>query len=297
MSETVAISSGELTATISPIGAELVSLRDTGAREYMSDGDPRWWSGRAPVLFPIVGALNGDRYRLDGKEHALGKHGFARRSLFTLEEHDPCEWVRFALSDSEATRAMFPFAFRLELFHRIRGATLMTTATVSNTGDAPMPFSFGFHPAFAWPLPGGAAKEDHRIVFEHDEPQAIRRIDKAGQLLAGTFPTPVIGDTLVPDASLFEADALIWDAIHSRACSFGAPGGASLAVEWDNCPMLGIWQVPGAPFLCIEPWQGLADPQGFAGDFGAKPGVVELAPGREARFTLAITIRPPEITA
>lgn len=294
MNEGIAISSGELTATISPLGAELVSLQDPAGREYMSEGDPRWWRGRAPVLFPIVGALNGDRYRLDGQEYALAKHGFARKSLFVCEEHEPHESTRLALHDDAVTRESFPFAFRLELFHRIWGATLTTTATVTNRDSRPMPFSFGFHPAFAWPLPGSAAKEDHRVYFESAEPQPIRRLNANGQLLGNAFPSPVFGDTLAPDARLFEADALIWDRLESRACSFGAPGGASVALEWDNCPMLGIWQKPGAPFLCIEPWQGLADPQGFAGDFRAKPGVVELAPGDEARFTLAITVSPPE---
>ena len=294
MSNAVVISNGELTATISPLGAELISLTDGAGREYMSEGDPRWWSGRAPVLFPIVGALAGDRYRLDGQDYTLAKHGFARKSLFVCEEHEPYEWARFALTDSESTREAFPFAFRLELFHRVWGGTLTTTATVLNRDTRPMPFSFGFHPAFAWPLPGGAAKDDHRVVFETAEPQPVRRLDASGQLLPETFPSPVSGQTLTPDASLFEADALIWDRLASRACSFGAPGGASVALEWDNCPMLGIWQKPGAPFLCIEPWQGLADPEGYSGDFRAKPGVIALQPGASTSFSLAITLSPPE---
>ncbi|ANY19106.1 Aldose 1-epimerase [Tsuneonella dongtanensis] len=294
MSQPFAISSGEITAQIDPLGAELVSLTDAAGREYMSNGDPRWWTGRAPVLFPIVGALRNDRYRLDGQEYPLAKHGFARKSAFVCEEHEPYEWVRFALSDDAATRAAYPFAFRLEIFHRVWGGTLTTTATVTNRDTRAMPFSFGFHPAFAWPLPGGAAKEDHRVVFEHAEPQPIRRLSAQGQLLPETFPSPVEGDTLAPDAALFEADALVWDNMRSRACSFGTADGASLALEWDNCPMLGIWQKPGAPFLCIEPWQGIADPIDFACDFRDKPGVVELAPGADARFTLAITLSPPE---
>ena len=294
MSDGITISSGELTARVDPLGAELQSLTDAAGREYMTDADPRWWTGHAPILFPIVGALNGNRYYLDGREYAMGKHGFARQALFACEEHEPYEWVRFALADDEATRAAYPFAFRLDLFFRIWGATLTVTATVTNRDDKPMPFSFGFHPAFAWPLPGGAAKEDHRIVFEQDEPQPIRRIDADGLVLPESFATPVVGDTLVPEPSLFEPDALIWDRLRSRACTFGAPDGASLALEWENLPMLGIWQKPGAPYLCIEPWQGIADPVGFAGDFPDKPGIVTLSPGEDTQFTLAITVTPPE---
>lgn len=294
MNDGFTISSGELTARIDPLGAELQSLTDAAGREYMTDADPRWWTGHAPILFPIVGALKGSRYRLDGHDYAMGKHGFARRSLFLCEEHEPYEWVRFALEDSEATRAAYPFAFRLDLFFRVWGATLTTTATITNRDHRPMPFSFGFHPAFAWPLPGGAAKEDHRIVFEQDEPQPIRRIDREGLVLRDTFATPVVGDTLVPEPSLFDADALIWDRFRSRACTFGVPDGASVALEWENLPMLGIWQKPGAPYLCIEPWQGIADPVGFAGELSDKPGILALPPATSTQFTLTITVTPPE---
>ncbi|WP_375289843.1 aldose 1-epimerase family protein [Qipengyuania sp.] len=294
MSEPLAITSGDLTARIDPMGAELLSLTDAAGREYMTDADPRWWTGHAPILFPIVGALNGGRYRLGGEEYALEKHGFARKSLFRCEEHEPYEWARFVLEDSAATRGAYPFAFRLDLFFRVWGATLTTTATVSNRGDSPMPFSFGFHPAFAWPLPGGA-HDAHRIYFAEDEPQPIRRIDPAsGLLLPEPFPTPVAEGRLAPDSAMFEPDALIWDRLHSRSCEFGAPGGGSVSLEWENLPMLGIWQKPGAPYLCIEPWQGIADPVGFTGELTEKPGIVSLPPGQDMQFTLAITVTPPK---
>jgi galactose mutarotase-like enzyme len=294
VNEPVTITSGELTASMDPLGAELQSLTDAAGREYMTDADPRWWTGHAPILFPIVGALNRDRYRFDGREYAMAKHGFARTSLFTCEEHEPYEWARFALEDREPTRAAYPFAFRLDLFFRIWGATLTTTATIINRDDKTMPFSFGFHPAFAWPLPGGAAKEDHRIVFERAEPEPIRRIDSDGLVRPESFETPIDGDKLLPEASMFEADALVWDRVQSRACTFGAPEGGSVLLEWENLPMLGVWQKPGASYLCIEPWQGMSDPVGFDGDITAKPGIVTLPPGETIQFTLAITVTPPE---
>ena len=295
MSEPVTITSGELTAAIDPMGAELCSLTDAAGRQYQWSGDAAWWTGQAPILFPIVGALNAGRYRLDGKEYALEKHGFARRSLFRCDEHDPFEWARFVLEDSGATREVYPFAFRLDLFFRMWGGTLTITATVTNRDKRPMPFSFGFHPAFAWPLPGGASHDAHRVYFSQDEPQPIRRIDPAsGLLLPDSFPTPVEDGRLAPEAAMFEPDALIWDHLASRSCEFGAPGGGSVSLEWDNLPMLGIWQKPGAPYLCIEPWQGIADPVGFTGELVDKPGIVTLPSGEAMQFTLAITVTPPE---
>ncbi|MBW8783560.1 MAG: aldose 1-epimerase family protein [Novosphingobium sp.] len=292
MSELIAISSGELSARINPLGAELWSLTDADHREYMTDADPRFWTGHAPVLFPIVGMLNGGRYRLGHSEYALPKHGFARTSRFTVVQAAPSE-ARFLLSDSAATRQAYPFAFGLEIRFRVAGMALQVEAAVTNPGDAPLPFSFGFHPAFAWPLPGGAAKEAHEVIFDRPEPEPIRRIDPASALLLREPQrTPVDGRVLRPRAELFEADALIWDRLSSRSVRFGAEGGSWLDIAFPDCPYLGIWQKPGAPFLAIEPWHGLNDPEGFTGDFHDKPGVIMLPRGDSRRFRMDVTVRP-----
>lgn len=288
----VFIASDTLTARINPLGAELWSLTDRDGREYMTDADPAFWTGHAPLLFPIVGALNGGRYRLGETEHALPKHGFARTSLFECVETDAAE-ARFRLLDNEQTRAAYPFSFALEMAFRLDGWTLRMEATVENRDSQPLPFSFGFHPAFAWPLPGGAAKDAHRIAFAADEPQPIRRIDQAsGLLLPEPQPTPVEARTFTPDAALFEADALIWDRLHSRALSFGAESGARLDIAFPDTPMLGIWQKPGAAYLCIEPWQGLPDPLGYEGDLRDKPGVVALPRGGTRSFRMDVRVVP-----
>ncbi|WP_374410731.1 aldose 1-epimerase family protein [Novosphingobium colocasiae] len=284
------ITSGDLTARINLFGAELWSLTDRRGREFMTDADPAFWTGHAPVLFPIVGALREDRMRVNGQEFTLTKHGFARRSLFALEG-SRTDSARLILRDSPETHAVFPFAFGLELAFVLEGATLRIEATVRNPGSTALPFSFGFHPAFAWPLPGGAPKADHVIAFAEAEPQDVRRIDPgSGLLLAETFPTPVSGHHLTLDAALFEADAVIWDRLNSTALTYGAPGGAQLLVEFPDTPMLGLWQKPGAAYLCIEPWQGIADPVGFSGDLAAKPGILSLAPGAEHMMRMNVTV-------
>ncbi len=288
----IAIASDGLTARISPLGAELWSLTDATGAEYMTDADPAFWTGHAPVLFPIVGMVRDGRYRLDGREYTIPKHGVARGAKFRVTSTGS-DFAHFQLVDSVETHAAYPFAFALDVDFSLAGNTLQIAATVCNRGDVPMPFSFGFHPAFAWPLPGGAAKEAHRLVFEHDEPAPIRRIDPAcGLLLPDPQPTPVEGRDLAPSSALFEPDALIWDTLSSRAASFGAEGGAWLDLAWPDCPMLGVWQKPGAAYLCIEPWAGIADPVGFDGDFREKPGVMELAPGRAEAFRMDVTVRP-----
>ena len=292
MIDLVAIASDGLTARINPLGAELWSLTDAAGADYMTAADPAFWTGHAPVLFPIVGMVRDGRYRLDGREYAIPKHGVARTARFEVVAQEAGS-VTFRLTDNPTTRAAYPFAFQLDLKFAVEGMTLRMTATITNPGLTPLPFSFGFHPAFAWPLPGGAAKDAHRLVFERDEPEDVRRIDPAsGLLLPDPQLTPVEGRELAPTAEMFEPDALIWDALSSRAASFGAEGGGWLDLAFPDCPMLGVWQKPGADYLCVEPWAGIADPVGFDGDFRAKPGIMELAPGTSRSFRMDMTVRP-----
>lgn len=287
MSAPVVITSGDLTARIDPLGAELLSLQDRAGREYMTDANPAFWAGHAPLLFPIVGRLNGDVLRVDGREYPMRQHGFARRMVWEIVGAGD-DAVTFHLADTGETRDQYPFGFDLAVLHALEENRLSTVVRVGNPGDVPLPFSFGFHPAFAWPLPDGGNKAGHSITFDQPEPQDIRRLDGNG-LLALHEATPVAGRDLALDPALFEADALIWDALASRRLAYRSPDGPWLDIAF-NLPMLGIWQKPGADFICIEPWAGLADPTGFAGDLMEKPAVTVLAPGEEQRLTMDVTV-------
>lgn len=290
MTDTIRIATGALSAEISILGAELRVLRDEAGRDLLSDGPTEYWTGRAPFLFPIVGAVNGDRIHLDGRAYEMAKHGFARKSEFAVVDVE-ADRATFRLEANDATRARYPFDFRLDITHRIEGATLHMGAVLTNPGDVPLPASFGFHPAFRWPLPWGGERADHRLIFAEAEPDPIRRIDTAtGLVLPDPVSTPVEGDMLAPRDGLFVPDALIFDRLRSRSVRFGVPGARMLRVDFPEMPLLGVWTKPGAPFLCIEPWHGLADPVGYEGEFREKPYVIEVAPGAERRFAIAVTI-------
>ena len=289
MTDPIAISSGALSALIDPFGAELVSLSDADGRELMTDADPAFWTGHAPILFPVVGRLNGDVLRLDGVAYPMKQHGFARRQRFDVVAHDD-GGARFRLTANEETRAVYPFDFTLDVACALRDATLAIDVTVANRSDAPMPASVGFHPAFAWPLPYGQPRADHRIVFEADEPGEIVELD--GGLFAARRPSPLDGRTLHLADTLFTDDALIWDPVRSSSVTFGAEAGPQLRVDFPDTPYLGTWSKPGAAFVCIEPWHGHADPVGFTGDFRDKPGVFTVPPGDDWRCGMAITLQP-----
>lgn len=289
MGASVAIASDALSAEIAPLGAELQRLTAADGRELLWGGDPAWWGGRAPILFPIVGALAGDRYRLAGKGYALPRHGFARRSTFALVAQ-ASDHARFRLEDDAETRAAYPFAFALELDYRLSGATLAITATIINRDAIALPASIGFHPAFRWPL-GDAARQDHKLDFDQAEPHAVRRLDAGGLQLPMPEATPVEGTRLALTDDLFVRDVLILERLESRSLVYGAAGGPSLEIAYPDAAWLGIWSKPGAPFICIEPWQGVADPEGFDRDFRDKPGVIEIAPGQSYAFGMSVTLR------
>jgi galactose mutarotase-like enzyme len=280
------LANGRLTAAVSPLGAELRSLAVDG-RERMWRADPAWWSASAPLLFPIVGALAGDAYRLGGQTYALPKHGFARRSLFSLMDAAR-DRATFRLEASAATRAVYPFDFRMDVTFHLVGDALHITADLGNQGAAPMPASFGFHPAFNWPLDPDGDRLAHQILFDHDEPAPIRRLTVDGVVAPDPLPTPVKGRRLALADRLFDHDALLFDRLTSRGLVYGAPGEAGLRIDFPEMPYLGVWTKPGAPYLCIEPWQGIADPEAYAGDFRDKPGVISVAPGEARRFAMSV---------
>ncbi|WP_242147989.1 aldose 1-epimerase family protein [Sphingomonas sp. BAUL-RG-20F-R05-02] len=288
MADLIEIKGGGLSAAINPFGAELTHLRDAQGRELMTDADPKFWTGHAPLLFPFVGRLNGDMLRLDGAEYPMKQHGFARRHNFALVNHDAAS-AHFRLVDDAETRAVYPFAFALDATYSIAGATLTVAIAITNRGDVAMPASFGFHPAFAWPLPYGAPREDHRIVFAADQPGTLVELND-GLATSADRASPLDGRVLHLKEGLFDDDALIWNGLASRSVRYGASTGPQLDVAFD-ADKLGIWSKPGAArFVCIEPWHGIADPAGHTGDFRDKPGVFEIAPGGTWSCQLRVTL-------
>lgn len=289
MTDAITITAGGWTAEIATRGAELRRLSDPDGRALLWDGDPNYWTGRAPILFPIVGALANGRYRTDGETYSLSKHGFARDAEFAVASQE-AHHALFRLHANERTRAVYPFEFRLDVAFALMNGQLEMTATVANEGNRAMPASFGFHPAFRWPLPYGGARGDHLIRFSDPEPEPIRRIDSAGLATPVLHPTPIEGTDLHLRDDLFTDDAMILPAVHSRSLRYGAPGFPALEIKWEALPALGIWTKPGAGYVCIEPWQGHADPQGFNGDIRDKPGMLLIAPGTERLFRMSVTL-------
>lgn len=291
MSDTHEIASDRLSATIRAQGGELVALSNADG-PALWDGGPEW-PRHAPVLFPVVGRLTDDTLIHQGQSHRLTQHGFARDALFDWVERSPARAV-LELRESEATLAAFPFRFLLRMTYEIEAATLTVVTRVENPGDEPLTCGVGAHPAFAWPLAEGAAKDDHVLVFPQPEPGPGRSVE-AG-LLGGEIPLPFEGAELALADNLFANDAIVIPGAVNSSVRFSARDEEgrevrALTVAWEGYKDLGIWSKPsGAPFLCIEPWYGMASDIGWQGEFADKPGLLTLAPGEGRDLVWRVTL-------
>lgn len=285
----VSFSSADLTAQVNCLGAELSALRDRAGRDLLWDGDASVWAGRAPLLFPIVGELAGGSYRLGSATYHLPRHGFARRKQFEIVE-SASNGATFRLTADASTLQAYPFQFELDLRFTLNGPSLSVTALVRNVGDENMPASLGYHPAFRWPLPFGHARSSHFIVFAHDEPAPIRRLNGDGLLASERHPTPVVNRRLELADALFQDDVIIFDEVRSSSLVYGAEGAPQICLRYPDTPYLGVWTKPRANFICIEPWHGISDPEGFCGDFRMKPGVFMVPPGAAVPIEMTITL-------
>lgn len=288
MSETIRIANAELAVEVSSLGAEMQSLKTADGRDWLWNGDAAWWTGRSPILFPIVGKTPGDLLAVNGKTYPMAQHGIARRREFViLEQTDTA--CRHELVSTEETREIYPFDFRLTLEHRLDGRTLSVTAMVENTGKTLLPFGLGFHPAFLWPLPGADGLPHHVTLDNGAEPGVIQL---EGGLIGRTLPTsPFKAGRLTLAHDLFANDALIFPEGAGTDLTFAAEGGPALHFSFDNLPNIALWQKPGAPFLCIEPWHGMAAHAGGTAELVERPFTVALAAGDVMRFGFAVEIR------
>jgi galactose mutarotase-like enzyme len=189
--------------------------------------------------------------------------------------------VTLRLTQSLATLAQYPFPFTLEVTYRLAASGMEVTGHVRNPGYAPMPYAFGLHPGFRWPLAGGD-KAEHRLVFDAPERAEVPVIAPGGLFSQQMRPVPVEGRTLALDDELFAREALCFLGAASRGLTFEGPEGL-LRMEWEGFTHLVVWSRPGAPFLCLESWTGHGDPEGFDGDLFDKPSMIILPPGGEGR--------------
>ncbi len=275
MPKTITISNNTLTASISTMGAELISLKK-GDTEYMWDANPDVWAGHAPILFPVCGRLKDGKYIYGGKEYFMGAHGFAKNSLFTLESADSTCAV-FLLKANEETKKIYPFDFEFRAVFTLCENSLNIEFQVKNTDNKAIYFSVGSHEAYACP----EGIEEYSLIFDQTENLENSLLD--GPLLNHKTDKS-FGDAaeLPLKYSYFDVDTLIFNKLKSRAVTLkNRRTERQVRVTFEGIDHLMIWTKQGANYLCIEPWCGLPDYVDSDYDFVKKPGIISLDIGQE----------------
>jgi galactose mutarotase-like enzyme len=275
----ITLSNGLWDAKVSETGAELKSLASlkTG-QEHIWHGDPAWWNGSAPVLFPVIGGLKDGGYAFEGKQYKLPSHGFARGSEFSVTRTG-ADFAELTLTSGPKIRENYPFDFSLKVSFTLERAGIAVRYDVSNTGAARMYFSIGSHPAFVVPFAGGAL-ENYYVLFEREE-TIERWFFKDGMITAGKTEEVLENRRVLNlTRSMFDAGIMVFKRPASREFAIANSRNThAVRVVTDGVPYLGIWSKPGgAPFLCIEPWHGIPDMSDTSGNIAEKEGILSLAP-------------------
>lgn len=285
------LSSASLTASVRTRGGELVSLRDRAGTEYIWQGDPAFWSGQNPILFPIVGSLKDGRVDIDGGTFEMGRHGFARQCEFTAVEQG-ADFIVLELRESRETLARFPFPFVLRVRHRLAENGFSTAFTVENPGTAPLPFCVGAHTAIRCPLLAGERFEDYELAFDQPEDADTLLLSPQGLIQDGRSEPMLRGGRAALDYAVFRRlDTMIFQGLRSKTVTLRhKTAGHGVVLDFHEFPMVAFWTKPGAPFLCMEPWHGCAAYEGESGRFRDKPHVMTLAPGETRELAYSFTL-------
>ena len=265
-------------------GAELEQFFDKyECAEYIWQGNPEIWKGRSPILFPVVGRLLNDCYRMGNAVYTMPKHGFAKNSDFSITDHQK-ETISFLLQDSPKTRECYPFHFRLIVTFALLGNRLEITHAVCYDSEKEMFFSIGAHP-------GLCCEMLDYLIFEKEETSNAYQLGSSALLMDEKHSVPFEGNRLTITPHMFDHDALIFDDLNSRSVVLKSDRHPrQVKVDYFDAPCLGIWAKPGAPYICIEPWYGIDDSTHVTGELYQKPQIRSLAPGKTFFFPVHITV-------
>ena len=280
-------------ARIDSFGAELMAWRASGV-DLVWAKDPKIWDQSAPILFPVVGWTRDGTARVGGKSYPLSLHGFAWKKQFIAADRRE-DFLRLELAADDETRALYPFDFRLSVEFRLLPNGLENALIVTNSGETPLPYACGLHPAIRWPFGGSTAH--HSIVFEKPEEAWVPIIGPGGLISRRTRPVPLEGRVLPLTSELLARDALVFPNANSKSLAFDNGAGARLVAEFEDFPHIAFWSLPPAPYLCIEPWTGHGDPEDFFGELAEKPSMRLLPPKETARHSVTFRFERTGATA
>ncbi|MCK5782304.1 MAG: aldose 1-epimerase family protein [Flavobacteriales bacterium] len=283
--ENVELINDILSVRINFKGAELSSMYNIKDNiEHIWQADSKVWARNAPMLFPIVGKVRNGKYKVEGNEYLLGQHGFARDRMFELDELTKTKVVFKLCSDDESLK-IYPFKFCLYVTYMLSDAKLDINYRVENTDSKDILFSIGAHPGFTVPFNSNHSFEDYFLEFDKAE-NADRLLLSEDGFLSGERVSSYLNNerVIALKYSTFSKDALIFENLKSSSITIKSnKTDVCLKVGIDKIPLLGLWTLPGAnaPYICIEPWYGVADSVNSTGVLAEKKAIESLGVGEQ----------------
>ncbi len=287
----ITIQNKQLKLTVDTLGAQMMSFKTASGREYLWQGDPAYWTGRAPTLFPFIGRLMDGKYSYDGKEYPMGGHGFAKISEFSVAEQGSDRLV-LELSATKELMERYPFDFTFRVIYQLRENTLDVTYSVDNHGQNTMYFAVGGHPGFRVPFAEGERFEDYRMEFSQ-ECHPDRILFGSHVLVSGEEQYALEENRILPlRHDLFDDDAIILKNMAREVTLKSMTSGSSVRVSYPDMPYVGFWHKPktDAPYVCIEPWSSLTGREDVVEDISCRSDFLHLEPGKHYENTWAVTI-------
>ncbi len=281
----IVLNNGILEVQIDKIGAEIRKVTKDG-KDRMWSGNPEHWAGVAPLLFPICSGLPDDKYTYNGETYEMPKHGFIRKLPFEVEATAD-DTATFMFAANEETLKMFPWRFELRIKYTIIREKIKVEYFVLNKSDDTMYYSIGSHEGYDCP----EGIENYDVVFEKEEILENCLLD--GPVLSGETQLILTSGNVLPlKEEYFKLDALIFKNIQSKKASLvNRTTGQTTTVLFPECEYLLLWHPVGAPFMCIEPWQGICSTKGDSGDITEKEGIIALESKVEKTHTHIIEFR------
>lgn len=278
--------------TVKNVGAELCSFKSMSSGiEYIWQADPEVWSGHAPNLFPIIGSLKENSFLYEGKEYACPKHGFIRNNANVLLLDITENSLTYGLKYSEETLQVYPFKFEYQIKYILDRNKLKVQHNITNHGDITMLFSLGGHPGFTCPWIEDEKYSDYYLEFNKPETAESWQVVENG--LIGENTQPVFNEPTKINLHplIFEKDAIVLKNINSSKVALKSKkSNHSISMELNDFPYLGIWAKPNAPYVCIEPWLGIADSVDSDRQFINKEGLIKLDAKKEFTASYSIII-------
>ncbi len=254
------IKADRLAIKVSTKGAELQSLKNQEGTELLWQGDPQYWEGQSPLLFPFPGKSWQDILRIDGKEYTMPKHGFASGMEFEVVSQDE-NTITLKLTDTPETLKMYPYHFELEVTYMIVGSTLSVSWKVFNKSSQTMYFMIGAHPAFN--LPEFNPKDKiHGYLYTTDAPDMQSHVVLPDGYCHPEIETVELENGMLPiTGHMFDCDTILDQTGRFKEIILMSKNRSPLVRVSFQMPVIAIWAPCGgnAPFVCIEPWHGICD--------------------------------------